>query len=256
MTMKIRVCCIPSAGPPPAFSGLLTRWLRRVLAVLSALLIAMASTTAQAQVQQPAAGEPAAAQAERGRMAVERARIDADYAAAQQRCFQRFAVTDCRNESRRRRDAARTVLKKREIELNDAERARKATVQHDNIEQRRRERERREADAAAQATEAPAAERAAPARIAPGGAAAARGGAPNPPMAPRGKVRDDQRQRRATAAADRAERLAQEAAHVAQRERQLREAVEHKSDVLERSVAREKPAAPLPVPSSASTNRP
>ncbi len=215
----------------------------------SAMCAALLAAAAHAQ---PAPSEPEPARAERVRIAAERSRIDAEYAAEQQRCFKRFAVNDCRNESRRRRDAARGALRKREIELNDAERARRAAVQHDNIEQRQRELEQREAEAGASARGMPpSADRAAPTQMVPRSARGPRDSGPTGPMAPRGKPREDRRERRATAAAERAERIAQEAGNVAQRERRLREAAEHKAEVLETDAARQQRAAPLPVPEAA-----
>ncbi len=220
-------------------------------AVLCALLVAL--PLAQGVHAQPAAEEPMAAQAERTRIAAQRSRIDADYLTAQKACFKRFAVTDCRNDSRRQRDAARAVLRKREIELNDAERVRKADLQRDAIAARRLERARRDAEAAATGVPgASARDRSGAAGpIAPRARSSPRSDGPSKPIAPRGKPRSDDAARRAGAAADRAERAAQEAGNFAQRERLLREAAEHKADVLKTNAAREKPAAPLPVPTGA-----
>lgn len=222
------------------------RWLQRAISAGCAVLLA-ASVHAQ-----PAADEPASAQAERVRIAAERSRIDADYAVEQQRCFKRFAVNDCRNDSRRRRDAARSVLRKSEVELNDAERARRAAVQRDSIEQRQQERQNREAEAATTPRSEPlASDRTEPARLVPQGDHNPRNSGPNSPIAPRAKPREDGHERRATAAAQRADRIAQEASNLAQRERRLREAAEHKAEVLKTDAARQQTAAPLPPPKEA-----
>lgn len=221
-------------------------WLQRAISVGCAVLLA-SSVHAQ-----PAPNEPASAQTERVRIAAERSRVDADFAAEQQRCFKRFAVNDCRNESRRRRDAARSVLRKGEVELNDAERARRAAVQRDSIEQRQQERQRRGAEAAPAPRDEPlASDRTEPARLVPRSAPSARSSGPSGPIAPRAKPREDGRERRATVAAQRAERVAQEASNVAQRERRLREATEHKAEVLKTDAARQQTAPPLPVPRAA-----
>ncbi len=220
---------------------------RRSSRVLATLLVFMQLSVVPVQAQ-PAAGEPATAQAERARIAAERGRIDAAYAAEQQSCFQRFAVNDCRNANRRRRDVEKATLRKRELGLNDAERARKAAVQRDNIEQRRAERAQRAAEFAAQPAPSTSADRPASTRGTPRVPDAARDNGAKPPMAPRAGPRDDRRQRRAAAAAERAERIAQEAANVAQNDRRLRAAAEHKADVNERNQARDKAAAPLPLP--------
>ena len=220
--------------------------LRRVLAVLG-LAIAPFAT---AHAQQPAPAEPAAAVAERARIAAERGRINAAYEAEQQRCFQRFAVTSCRNDSRRRRDADNGLLRKREIELNDAERARKAAVQRFRIEQRQRERVQREAETAEPAG-LPGATAAPAARITLRAPGPIRNSAPKAPMAPRAKPREDQPQRRAAAATRQAQRVAQEAANVAQNERRLQEASEHKAEVIARNKARTKSAEPLSLPAAA-----
>ena len=220
------------------------RW--RVPATLLVVFMQLSVVPVQAQ---PTSHEPATAQAERARIAAERSRIDARYAVEQQSCFQRFAVNDCRNVNRRRRDAEKTILRKRELDLNDAERARKAAVQRDNIERRQVERARREAEAAAQPMSGSYPDRPAGVRGTPRAPDAARDGNAKPPMTPRAGPRDDRRQHRAAAAADKADRTVQEAANLAQNDRRLREAAKHKADVMERNRGRDRTAVPLPAPS-------
>lgn len=64
--------------------------------------------------------------AERARLTRERAEIDARAKAEQTACYQRFAVEDCLQESRRKRRTAEDSIKRQEADLNDMERKRRA----------------------------------------------------------------------------------------------------------------------------------
>jgi len=64
--------------------------------------------------------------AERARLTKERAEIDARAKAEQTACYQRFAVEDCLQESRRKRRTAEDSIKRQEADLNDMERKRRA----------------------------------------------------------------------------------------------------------------------------------
>lgn len=56
----------------------------------------------------------------------ERARYQAQSAAQEIACYQRFAVNDCLNDSRRKLREALADLRRQEIVLNDAQRKRRA----------------------------------------------------------------------------------------------------------------------------------
>lgn len=198
------------------------------------------------------------AQAQDG--APERARIKAARDAAQGRfdaqekaCRATFAVTDCVDDARRARNAALAELRRQELALNEAERTRRAAERRRELDERQsaqraekaqQEQQRRaEAAAARERRQAEVAEKARrragaetpPERVAPRAAVA---------VAPQGKPRDPQRVTR-TLEADPQVLAARRRAH----EQRVREAREHKQEVLERNARRNKPpAASLPTP--------
>jgi colicin import membrane protein len=72
--------------------------------------------------------------AERARLTKERAEIDARAKAEQTACYQRFAVEDCLQESRRKRRTAEDSIKRQEADLNDMERKRRAADQLERLD--------------------------------------------------------------------------------------------------------------------------
>lgn len=172
---------------------------------------------------------------ERERIAAERQLLIDRYARQERECQQRFAVNDCVDDVRRRRREALEPLRARELELDDAERQRRAAERRAAIEAKQRELAARPAPASA--PEPP------PRR--PGGPAAAGSMAEAASAAsmPRGS-RTEARAREAQAA---------ERARASQRRREDAEAaLERVRRRLAEREAAGKTAAPLPVPDAAS----
>ena len=101
------------------------------LIALCCLLAQFGSAAAQAQTEDGGL----AVQAEQQRIATERQQIEQRFNQEEAACFQKFAVNDCRNESRARRRAELADLRRQEILLNDAERKRKGALQLQRMEQ-------------------------------------------------------------------------------------------------------------------------
>ena len=75
-------------------------------------------------------------QTERNRIQTDRVRLEAQYEREETACYARFAVTDCLLEVRVRRREALSELRRQEVELNNAERKRKALEQIERIEKK------------------------------------------------------------------------------------------------------------------------
>lgn len=186
--------------------------------------------------------------AEHARIEAERQQIEKRFADEEAGCFQKFAVTDCRDASRARRRVEMADLRRQEISLNDAERKRKGAVQLQRMEQ-----------SAAAKDEPPVAV----------GTATPRGTASAParthmPIEPRkpydpAAAAKAQAMRKATAEdkarnyqEDQAKRAGRTAAAAAANEparyaKKLQEAAAHKADTAERNAAKTKAkSAPLP----------
>ncbi|MBL0422031.1 hypothetical protein JI739_16895 [Ramlibacter sp. AW1] len=183
------------------------------LPLLGMLLVAGAA------LAQGTAG-PEWVQAERARIAAERAAVEARHAREEVACRARFAVNDCVRESTARRRVALSELRKQELAVNAAER-----------QQRAEERRRALADKAATPREGRSLEGEAPPAAAP---------APAPPQpSPVHLPREPVAKPPGLTGSER------EQAH----QRKLDEAAERKQKVLERNARRTKPAAsPLPIP--------
>ncbi len=94
-----------------------------------------------AQAQLPATYDPAFDARERARIDAERAAAQQAYGQEEADCYQRFAVNDCLREVRKRRRVTLEELRRQEIVLNDARRAAAAAEQVRRVEQRSAERE-------------------------------------------------------------------------------------------------------------------
>ena len=185
----------------------------------------------------------AAADDERARLVQQRRVLNATFAAEEQACGQRFAVTACVDDLKLRRRQALAPLRERELQIDEAERVQKATARRAAIAAKR---------AAAAAASAPLAASAASAasagltsiphlRLQRAPAASS----PQPVL----RAREDA-QGRAAAADQRARQLQQnrdEAAAAQQRIQQRLEA--HKAS------GRKADALPVPVPDTASAPR-
>jgi len=169
------------------------------------------------------AGVAADPAAERARIDAERHRVEARYAAEQADCSERFVVTSCADEAKARRRDALAVLRKQELQLDDAERKRRVAARLQELERKKDESAARPAPAPPTTTVVRK----------PAGAAAAASHAPRAPHDDAAEAQEAARRaqaaekRRADAAADQAKIAAREA---------------------ERA-ARGKAVAPLPVPS-------
>jgi hypothetical protein len=210
---------------------------------IAAILLALAVLPAQAQDD----GQ------ERARIASERSAAEARFAESERACRARFAVTDCVNRVRQERNAILGDLRRQEMVLNEAERRRAAAERQRELDERnsaanqRAAAERRERAMQDQKDrQARAAEKAA-ARAADQAERAA-----NPPrrqrahqgvVEPQGRVRGE-RETKAPAVT-----AAEAAENRRKHEERLREATQHKAEVLERAARRSKPAASgLPTP--------
>ncbi|HEY9223505.1 hypothetical protein [Variovorax sp. N23] len=72
--------------------------------------------------------------AERARLSKERAELEARTKTEQTACYQRFAVEDCLQDSRRKRRTAEDSIKRQEADLNDIERKRRAAAQLERLD--------------------------------------------------------------------------------------------------------------------------
>jgi len=121
------------------------------LALLLFALLAAAGAHAQDAAQ--GAGE-------RTRIAQERSRVEAEFAARQKACYGKFAVNDCIEEANAVRREALADLRRQEIALNDQERRRRAAERQRELEDKAAEQSRRQAQprapAARDRTPAPA----------------------------------------------------------------------------------------------------
>lgn len=191
-----------------------------------------------------AAQSPDEVKSERVRIADERGRVEARFAAEEKSCYAKFGVNDCLQEARTRRREILADLRRQEVSLNDADRRRRATERLAEIEQRssaarqdqeaaqrskalqdQLEREQRQADKAAKRNRA----------VAP--AAAQRAGKPAG-----GRAQAPRNQPKASKPLD-------TQANAQSRQERLSEAQEHKAKVEKKQAGRTKPAArPLPLP--------
>lgn len=173
--------------------------------------------------------------AQRRRIADERARVNADHEAERRACYRRFAVNDCLDEARQRRNAAVAELRRQDVLLNGAERARRAGERQREVDQRK-----------GAAPIAPAAPAAPVGPVAPGAPPGV--DVPLPPGPTRQAV--PQAKPGAKARPEPPKREAAEAARNRQAfEARQRQAEAHKAEVLQRNANRGKPpAADLPLP--------
>jgi len=210
------------------------------IAFLAAMLPALAA----------AQGPADTTAAERGRIAAERSRLEAEYHARERACWGQFAVNDCLSDARAQRRSALADLRRQEISLNDAQRKQRGAERVRAIEQRsagpvpapaasaprlRNEQGQRDAKAAQRAAGQAARAAEHSARATPGPLAHRRAGRVKDEMA----RREEERSRRAEQAARNAER----------RQALQQEAKERQEALQRRLAARHKPPArPLPVP--------
>ena len=93
------------------------------------LAAAVCASAGGAWAQASEEGPPIRAQEERARIAAERAQIEKRFAGEEAQCYRKFGVTDCLQESRKRRRQDLGDLRRQELSLNDADRKRRAADQ-------------------------------------------------------------------------------------------------------------------------------
>jgi len=167
-----------------------------------------------------------AAPADRGAITAERQRLQAAFAAEEAQCRQRFAVTACMDDVRKRRRAALAGPRAQELGLDDAERLQRARARREAVARKQKE-------AAERPVVAPEPQR--EVRL------------PPPPVAvtePRvhESPASEDAARRAAASLERREKIAASQDRIATRQ------IEHVS-------RNKKQSAPLPVPAAASAAR-
>ena len=174
----------------------------------------------------------AAADDPRAQIAAERRVIEERFVAEQAACMERFAVTDCVDESRARHRADLAPLRERELKLDDALRRARAQQRLDAVAAKR-------AAAASQAAAAPSAAR--PTKL-PASAAG---------HADRGDKSRDNAAAQAAQAAEAADR-----ARAAERRREAARLTQERiARRLAEKAAHGKKAEPLPAPGAASATR-
>jgi hypothetical protein len=201
----------------------------------------------------PASARAAAADdAERHRIAEERAAIEARYAARTRECRDRFIVTSCVDDAKVERRRGLDALRTRQLELDEEKRRARTAERSAELAAKAADDARREQERAARAASAPApreprpleprCEKPASGAAATSAAAHDRCGAPVEGLAkkPAPKETAEQRQER-------------EERHRASFESRQRQAEEHRQEAIDKAAQRQKArpaAAPLPVPAS------
>jgi hypothetical protein len=214
--------------------------LRIILPLLLGLL-AVPSLHAQTEARV----SPAELDAERSRIAAERAAVEKRAVQERSACYQKFAVEDCLAESRRRARVQLDQLRRDEARVNDIGRRERGSAALDRLDRKNAPERAQEAEAhreqslkSQQGREERAAERA-------GGRAAAAAQAEE-----KRRVFENKQRTHAQKQAGQAERRAQAPAEVERHESKLRRADEHNAEREKKSAERKKPrAAPLPPPS-------
>jgi hypothetical protein len=202
-----------------------------------------------------AAEAPPDAAAERQRLQAEEQAVRATFAAEEAACRQRFVVTSCIDDARRRERAALASLRQQTLKLDDADRQRRAALRAEQVALKQTAAASAAAEAAAQAASAPAAASAAnaagsataPATTSapPASAVEAVGPSPAnllPPLPPPRAPGPD------------AEALREAAERAAAAERRRQAALAEQARIAEREAQRRasgKASPPLPSPASA-----
>lgn len=100
------------------------------------LLLFFCVLSVQAQEELPAQQATSQVQAERARIAAERAGLEAQFDAQEAVCYQKFAVNSCLAPIKVQRREALADLRRQEVVLNDAERRRKGAEQIKKTEEK------------------------------------------------------------------------------------------------------------------------
>ena len=212
----------------------------RVAAVALALTLALAAPARAATADD----------AERHRIAEERAAIEARHAARERECRERFVVTSCIDDAKVERRHGLDALRARQLKLDEERRRARTAERSAELAAKAADEARREQERAARAASAPAPREPRPLEPrhktpASGAASSAAHDRPGAPVGGLGKK---------PGASETAEqRRAREERHRASFETRQQQAEEHRREALEKAAQRQKarpPAAPLPVPAS------
>ncbi|MDR0275975.1 MAG: hypothetical protein LBI48_11685 [Burkholderiaceae bacterium] len=113
-----------------------------ILPLLFALAFAVPpaarAQTATADAASASAAGPAQIAAERARIARQRHEAESEFAAAQQACWQKFAVNDCLRRAQRARRERMDTLRQQEWALDDQQRSHRAQERLRRIEGKER----------------------------------------------------------------------------------------------------------------------
>ncbi len=183
--------------------------------------------------------EDATAQVELDRINAERRALNAHYAEEDKACFQKFAVTPCRDQLRSEKRIKLDALRKEEVVLNDAKRQRHSQLQREQVRQRELDAAERRADAARAAAEK-----------------AQNQPTQNAPLGSKGAPRDEPTLRQPPKPRPPSVRTppapvdhtAQSAEERARYEQKQKEAAEHKAEIARRNAERDPAKQPKPLP--------
>ena len=210
--------------------------------ILLAALIALGSLPSWAQSN--AAAGNADFEAERSRLAAERAAIEARFEKERTACYQKFAVEDCLRDSRTRRRSETDHIKRQEAAINDIERQRRGAAELEKLD--RKATTTRPEDTPEKQEEARKAQRDREQRAADHTASRAATAAE---AETRRREFESKQQRQADEQAKAARERAQAPAAVERFEAKQRRAAEHRADRERQNAERTKPrGAPLPPP--------
>ena len=186
-----------------------------------------------------------ATEAERTRIATERGRAAASFAAQELACYRKFAVADCLNAARAQRRERLSDLRRQELSLNDSERKRRSSERVTSIEEKNSA--QKQEDGAAQRAEAVLRRREKEAELAQRAAERAQTQASAPARAAR--TRKQAGERTSSIHAAKQQRAHDTAGELRRYNERQHEAQEHRDKVAKRLAEPQRPEVkPLPVP--------
>jgi len=190
--------------------------------------------------------------AERHRIAEERAAIEARYAARERECRDRFVVTSCVDDAKVERRRGLDALRTRQLKLDEDKRRARTAERNAELAAKAADDARREQERAARAASAPPPRE--PRPLEPHREKAAAPAAPKSRSAhDRPSTSVDAPASKPAASESAAQRREREERHRAIFESRQQQAKEHRQEVLDKAAQQQgrPPAAPLPVPASA-----
>lgn len=210
-----------------------------VAATVWGALAMPAHATPLQELEASVKAEDTAAQVELDRINAERKTLNARFNEEDKACFQKFAVTPCRDGVRAERRVKLDALRKEEVVLNDAKRQRKSTLQREQVRLREVEAAERRADTARAAADKAQGQ---PTQNAPLGSRGAPRAEPAPRQPPTPRPPSV---RNPPAPVDHTAQSAEERARYAQKQK---EAADHKAEIERRNAERDPSKTPKPLP--------